>query len=169
MVLLQMNPQTGRQQRENFTKPKWNNYDSTMFLSRIITSRYIAVKWYLRVYWQLPLSIVDSFKKHRRFFCLESTILLESTDDSFAEHHEYLGQFNQLHFQKESFPAFSGLFFSSSTEIVDSLLKQQTPATRSSCLFVWQNGHAKDTEPKFFVGPCQNMCLRYWRTGINET
>ena len=31
MVLLQMNQQTGRQQRENFTKPKWKNYDSTMF------------------------------------------------------------------------------------------------------------------------------------------
>ncbi|MDY3295779.1 MAG: hypothetical protein SOX40_07910, partial [Bacteroidaceae bacterium] len=36
IVLLQMNPQTGRQQKENFTKPKWKNYDSTMFLSRII-------------------------------------------------------------------------------------------------------------------------------------
>ena len=63
-----------------------------MFLSRIITSRYIAVKWYLRVYWLLPLSIVASFKKNRRFFCWEPSLLLESTDDSFAEHHEYLGQ-----------------------------------------------------------------------------
>ena len=57
-----------------------------MFLSRIITSRYIAVKWYLRVYWLLPFSIVASFKKNRRFFCLESTLLLESTDDSFGKH-----------------------------------------------------------------------------------
>ena len=63
----------------------------TMFWSRITTSHGIAVKWYLRVYWLLPLSIVASFKKNRRFFCLESTLLLESTDDSFAEHHEYLG------------------------------------------------------------------------------
>ena len=85
MVLLQMNPQTGRQQRESFTKPKWNKQWLHSVLSRITTSRCIAVKWYLRVYWLLPLSIVDSFKKHRRFFCLESTILLESTD-------EYLGQ-----------------------------------------------------------------------------
>ena len=44
MVLLQVNPQTGRQLKENVTKPEWKNYDSTMFLSRIITSRYIAVK-----------------------------------------------------------------------------------------------------------------------------
>ena len=36
--------ETGRQQRENFTKPKWKNYDFTMFLSRITTSRGIAVK-----------------------------------------------------------------------------------------------------------------------------
>ena len=76
--------QTERQQRESFTKAQWKNYDFTMFWSRIITSHGIAVKWYLRVYWLLPFSIVDSFKKHRRFFCLESTILLESTDDSFS-------------------------------------------------------------------------------------
>ena len=112
--------ETGRQQRESFTKPKWKNYDSTMVLSRIITSRYIAVKWYLRVYWLLPLSIVASFKKNRRFFCLAPTILLPSTDDSFAEHRRLfcwapwiLGPINQLHFPKESFPYFNGLFFSS--------------------------------------------------------
>ena len=34
----------------------------------------------------------DSFAFHRRFFRLESTILLESTDDSFGKHREYLGQ-----------------------------------------------------------------------------
>ena len=51
----------------------------TMFLSRIITSRYIAVKWLRRVYWLTS-------HEHRRFFCLESTILLESTDDSFSSH-----------------------------------------------------------------------------------
>ena len=45
-----------------------------------------AIKWFLRVYWLLPLSTVDSFAKHRRFFCWEPTILLPSTDDSFAEH-----------------------------------------------------------------------------------
>ena len=84
--------EAGRQQRESFTNPKWKNYDFTMFWSRITTSHGIAVKWYLRVYWLLPLSIVASFKKNRRFFCRAPTILLESTDDSFAEHHEYLGQ-----------------------------------------------------------------------------
>ena len=84
-----------RQQRENFTKPKWKNYDSTMFFSRITTSRCIAVNWYLRVYWLLPLSIVDSFGKHRRLFFKSPWML---------------GEVNQLHFQKESFPAFTGLF-----------------------------------------------------------
>ena len=51
-----------------------------------------------------------------------------------------LGEINLLHFQKESFPAFTGLFFSSSTESADNLteviLHQQTPATRPSCFFV---------------------------------
>ena len=47
--------EAGRQQRESFTKPKWKNYDFTMFWSRIIcevksvkvsitTSHGIAVK-----------------------------------------------------------------------------------------------------------------------------
>ena len=71
---------------ENFTKPKWKNYDFTMFWPRITTSRCIAVNWFLRVYWLLPLSTDDSFAEHRRFFCRAPTILLPSTDDSFAEH-----------------------------------------------------------------------------------
>ena len=150
-----------------------------MFLSRIITSRYIAVKWYLRVYWLLPLSIVASFKKNRRFFCFAPSILLLRIDASFGKHRRLfwkapwiLGPVNQLHFPKESFPAFNGLFFSSSTESADSLteviLHQQTPPTRPSC-FCWQNVHIEHTEPLKFAGPCQDMCLRYWRTGINET
>ena len=84
MVLLQMKPQTGRQQKENFTKPKWKNYDFTMCWSRIITSRSIAVKWYLRVYWLLPFSIVASFKKNRRFFWKAPTILFHSTMNTWA-------------------------------------------------------------------------------------
>ena len=173
MVLLQMNPQTGRQQRESFTKPKWKNYDSTMFLSRIITSRYIAVKWYLRVYWLLPLSIVDSFKKHRRFFCLESTILLESTDDSFAEHHEYLGQ-------SINFISKRSHFLLSPDSFSLHQLNQQTTWQKSYYI----NRHQPQDSPDFcltkrscqryqtqvfFVGPCQDMCLHYWRAGINET
>ena len=82
-------------------------------LSCITTSHGIAVMWFLRVYWLLPLSIVDSIGKHRRI----------------------LGPVNQLHFPKESFPYFNGLFFFSSTEIVDSLaeviLNQQTPANKT--------------------------------------
>ena len=35
-------------------------------------------------------SILTASSKHRRFFCLAPTILLLSTDDSFAEHREYL-------------------------------------------------------------------------------
>ena len=38
-------------------------------LSCITTSHGIAVMWFLRVYWLLPLSIVDAFGKHRRLFC----------------------------------------------------------------------------------------------------
>ena len=102
-----------------------------------------------------------------------------STDDSFGKHRRLffkspwmLGEVNQLHFQKESFPAFTGLFFSSSTESADNLteviLHQQTPATRPSCFFVgsveieWgivlnnfgsvdNGGHSLRTE-KIFVG-----------------
>ena len=59
-----------------------------------------------------------------------------------------LGPVHQLHFPKESFPAFSGLFFSSSTESTDNLaeviLHQQTPATRPSyfalCLIIQDFG-----------------------------
>ena len=80
-----MNPQRQEGNREKASrKPKWKNYDFTMFLSRIITSRYIAVKWYLRVYWLLPFSIVASFKKNRRFFCWAPTTLLESTMNTWA-------------------------------------------------------------------------------------
>ena len=50
-----------------------------MFLSRITAFHGIAVKWYLRVYWLLPLSTDDSFAEHRRFFCREPTTLLLST------------------------------------------------------------------------------------------
>ena len=70
-------------------KPQWKNYDFTMFLSRITASHGIAVDWYLRVYWLLPFSIVDSFAEHRRFFCRAPMILLLSTDDSFAEHRRF--------------------------------------------------------------------------------
>ena len=146
-----MNPQRQEGNREKASrKPKWKNYDFTMFLSRITTSRCIAVKWYLRVYWLLPFSIVASFKKNRRFFCLESTLLLESTDDSFAEHRWILGPVNQLHFPKESFPYFNGLFFSSSTEIVDNLLKQQTPATRPSWFLFDKTVMPKIRNPSVF-------------------
>ena len=50
-----------------------------------------------------------------------------------------LGEVNQLHFPKESFPAFTGLFFSSSTESADNLteviLHQQTPANKTLLFF----------------------------------
>ena len=93
------------------------------------------------------MSTDDSFKKHRRFFRFSPTILLLRIDDSFRKHRRLffkspwmLGEVNQLHFQKESFPYFNGLFFSSSTESADNLteviLRQQTPPTRPSCFFV---------------------------------
>ena len=76
--------ETGRQQKESFTKPKWKIYDFTMFLSRITASHGIAVDWSLRVYWLLPLSTVDSCKKHRRFFRRAPTTLLLSTINTWA-------------------------------------------------------------------------------------
>ena len=89
------------------------------------------------------MSTDDAFKKNRRFSRLAPTILLLRIDDSFRKHRRLffkspwmLGEVNLLHFQKESFPAFNGLFFSSSTESADNLteviLHQQTPATRPS-------------------------------------
>ena len=88
------------------------------------------------------MSTDDSFKKNRRFSRLAPTILLLRIDDSFRKHRRLffkspwmLGEVNQLHFQKESFPAFTGLFFSSSTESADNLteviLHQQTPANKT--------------------------------------
>ena len=119
--------------------------------SRITTPRCIAVNWYLRVYWLLPLSIVASFKKN--------PILLLSTDDSFGKHRRLfwkapwiLGPFNQFYFPKESFPYFNGLFFSSSTEIVDNLLKQQTPATRPSWFLFDKTVMPKIPNPSFLSG-----------------
>ena len=110
--------EAGRQQRESFTKPKWKNYDFTMFWSRITTSHGIAVKWYLRVYWLLPLSIVASFKKNRRFFCLAPTILLPSTDDSFGKHRRLfcwapwiLGPVQSTSFPKGVFSLFQRTLF----------------------------------------------------------
>ena len=74
--------------------------------SRITTSHGIAVKWYLRVYWLLPLSIVASFKKNRRFFCLAPTILLPSTVDSFGKHRRLFcwAPMNTWASQSTSFP-----------------------------------------------------------------
>ena len=80
-----MNPQTGWQQRESFTKAQWKNYDFTMFWSRIIISRCITVKWYLRVYWLLPFRIVDSFGKHRRLFFIAPTNTWASQSTSFPK------------------------------------------------------------------------------------
>ena len=99
--------------------------------------RCIAVKWFLKVYWLLSLSIVDSF----------------------AEHRWILGPFNQLHFPKESFPYFNGLFFLHQ-------LNQQTAWQKSYWInrhllqdppvFGWQNNHA---ELGSFVGPWNRYVL----------
>ena len=40
--------------------------------------------------------------------------------------------------------------------------------TRPSC-FCWQNCHIVHVELGWFVGPCKNIYLLYWRTGVNET
>ena len=102
---------TERKLHETQVEKLWCYY----VLSRIATSRSIAVNWYLRVYWLLPLSIVDSFAEHRRFFFIAPSILLLRIDASFGKHRRILGLVNQLHFSKESFPYFNGLFFSSFT------------------------------------------------------
>ena len=167
MVLLQMNPQTGRQQRESFTKPKWKNYDFTMFWSRITTSHGIAVKWYLRIYWLLPLSIVASFKKNRRFFCLAPSILLPSTDDSFGKHHEYLGQSINFISQRSRFllstDSFSFINWNS-RQLGRSHTASTDTANKTLLFFCWQNGHIGHAELWWFVGSCQDMCL-LWENG----
>ena len=91
--------ETGRQQRENFTKPKWKNYDFTMFCPVLLPStaqQLIDISEYIDCFLLasslLLKSTDDSFAQQRRLFCLAPSILLLSTDDSFAEHHEYLGQ-----------------------------------------------------------------------------
>ena len=167
-----MNPQ---RQEGNKRKLHENPNGKTMILLCFVTfnaSERINIKWFLRVYWLLPLSIVDYFKKHRRFFCRAPTILLESIDDSFAEHRWILGPVNQLHFPKVSFPYFNGLFFSSLTNQQTAWQKSyrinRHLPTRPSCL-CWQNGPIGHAELGWFVRPCQDMCLHYWRTGINET
>ena len=102
---------TERKLHETQVKNLWFYY----VLSCITTSHGIAVMWFLRVYWLLPLSIVDSFAEHRRFFFIAPLILLLRIDASFGKHRRILGPVNQLHFPKESFPYFNGLFFSSFT------------------------------------------------------
>ena len=96
---------TERKLHETQVKNLWFYY----VLSCITISHGIAVKWYLRVYWLLPLSIVASFKKHRRFFWKAPTTLLLSTMNTWASSINFfcwapwiLGSFNQLHFLKES-------------------------------------------------------------------
>ena len=132
----------------------------------------IAVKWYLRVYWLLPLSTVDSFKKHRRFFWKAPTILSPSTDYTFDEHHEYLGQSinfisQSIHFQTSP-DSFSLHQLNQQTTWQKSYWLNRHLPTRPSC-FCWQNGHIGHVELGWFVWPCKDMYLLYWRTGVNET
>ena len=147
----------------------------------ITTSHGIAVKWYLRVYWLLPFSIVASFKKNRRFFCRAPSILLLRIDDSFGKHRRFffiapwiLGPFNQFHFPKESFPYFNRLFFSSSTEIADSLaeviLNQQTPSTRPSSPFVDKTVMPKIPDPSVLLDHARICaCAIGWRTSMKRS
>ena len=80
-----MNPQRQEGNREKVSRtPSNKNYDFTMFWSHITAFHGIAVKWFLRVYWLLPLSIVDSFAEHRRFFWKAPTTLLLSTMNTWA-------------------------------------------------------------------------------------
>ena len=108
--------------RESFTKTQmeklWFYYvlsRSTLPRGLILSDFWEYIDCFLLASSLLLKRIVDSFAMHRRFFCLESTLLLESTDDSFGKQSWILGPVNQLHFPKESFPYFNGLFFSSFT------------------------------------------------------
>ena len=85
MVLLRINPQRQEGNREKTTRnPSGKTMVWLCFWSRITASRCIAVKWFLKVYWLLPFSIVDSFAEHRRFFCRAPTTLLLSTMNTWA-------------------------------------------------------------------------------------
>ena len=125
------------------------------------------------------MSTDDSFKKNRRFSRLAPTILPLRIDDSFRKHRRLffkspwmLGEINLLHFQKESFPAFTGLFFSSSTESADNLteviLHQQTPANKTLVFFVDKTVISDMLYSGDLLGRAK-ICACYWRTGINET
>ena len=161
-----------------FHETQVENYDFIMYLSRT-TSHGIAVKWYLRVYWLLPLSIVDSFKKHRRFFFIAPSILLFRIDASFGKHRRLfwkapwiLGPVNQLHFPKESFPYFNGLFFSSSTESADSLaeviLNPQTLPTRPSFFLLTKRSY-RTCWTRVFCWAVPKYVLVLLDNSINET
>ena len=72
---------TERKLHETQVKNLWFYY----VLSCITTSHGIAVMWFLRVYWLLPLSIVDSFAEHRRFFWKAPTNTWASQSTSFPK------------------------------------------------------------------------------------
>ena len=151
--------ETERQQRESFTKPKWKIYDFTMFLSRMTISHGIAVKWYLRVYWLLPFSIVDSFGKHRRLFFIAPTNTWASQSTSFPKGVFSLFQWTLFLFINWNCRQLDR----SHTESTDTVYK-----TLQSFLLTKRSCQRYQTQV-FFVGPCQDMCLHYWRAGINET
>ena len=80
-------PQWDSQHPVRCTWLKRESYEMTLLFShssncRFNASERINNKWFLRVYWLLPFSIVDCF-------LLASSLLLFSTVDSFAEHRRF--------------------------------------------------------------------------------
>ena len=130
-----------------------------MFWSRITIFHGIAVKWFLRVYWLLPLSIVDSFGKHRRLFCWAPMNTWASQSTSFPKGVFSLFQWTLFLFINWNCRQLGR----SHTESTDTVYKN-----RFSC-YCWQNGHARLDELENFVGPYQDMSLLSWMTDINET
>ena len=141
-----MHRQEGNREKAS-RNPSGKNYDFTMFLSCIITSRYITVKWLQRVYWLTS-------HEHRRFFRRAPTTLLLSTMNTWAS-------------QSTSFPKGVISCFHWTLFLFINWINRHLPQDPS--VFCWQNGHIGHVELGCFVGPCQDMCLRYWRTGIHET
>ena len=117
--------------------------------------------------------IISDFWEYIGCFLLASSILLLSTDDSFAEHRRFfcrapttllLSTINTWTIQLTSFPQgvifyFNRLFLFINWNIAECLVKvvlnQQTHATRPSW-FCWQNGHVG---PECFVELRKDMDL----------
>ena len=96
------------------------------------------------------LRIDDSFGKHRRLFFIAPTNTWASQSTSFPK-----GVFSL--FQRTLF-LFINWYCRQLTKITDT-------SHKILLIFVWQNGHAKDTKPKFFCRAVPGYVLALLKSG----